>query len=99
MPPKIHHGYEELPQEQIDDPDGPRAIFSRRSGSPPLFTVAFFKTFRAADDQVAQTSFFTLKSIQGLRRVIDLAEKRLQELAAGADESRRTAPSQSPDRR
>jgi hypothetical protein len=92
---KVHHGYEELPQEQIDDPDGARAIFSRRQGSPPLFTVAFFKTFKGPTEETQQTSFFTKRALGSLRRVVDKAEKRLDELMAAAD----AAPSQSANRR
>lgn len=93
------HGYEELPHEQIDDPDGARAVFTKRNGSPPLFTVAFFKTYKGADDAQLHTSFFTLKSLEALRRVVSLAETRLSELAADAESARKTAPTQSANRR
>lgn len=79
------HGYEELPKEQIDDPGGARAVFTRRRGSPPLFTVAFFKTFQAADETVKHTTFFTGKSLESLERVIPLARKRLAELQDAAE--------------
>lgn len=79
------HGYEELPKEQIDDAGGARAVFTRRRGSPPLFTVAFFKTFQGADDNVKHTTFFTGKSLESLERVIPLARKRLAELQDAAE--------------
>lgn len=96
---KVHHGYEELTSEQIDDPDGARAVFSRRLSSPPLFTVAFFKTYRDANDQQAQTSFFTRRTLASLRRVFDRADTRLAELEAEAEKSHQAAPSRSADRR
>jgi len=79
------HGYEELPKEQIDDPGGARAVFTRRRGSPPLFTVAFFKTYQAADENTKHTTFFTAKSLESLERVIPLAKKKLAELQTAAE--------------
>lgn len=96
---KPTHGYQELHQEQIDDPDGARAVFSRRNGSPPIHTVAFFKHYKGPDDNPAHTSFFTRKTLESLRRVLDLADKKLAELDAAAEIERQNAPTQSANRR
>ncbi len=96
---KVHHGYEELPEEQIDDPDGACAVFSRRQGTPALFTVAFFKTFTGPTEKVQKTSFFTKRALASLRRVIEKADKRLDELNASEEAARQSAPTQSANRR
>lgn len=96
---KIHHGYEELTSEQIDDPDGARAVFSKRVSMPPLYTVAFFKTYRDANDNASQTSFFTRRTLASLRRVVDRAEARLSELEADAEKAREAEPTKSVGRR
>ena len=75
---KVRHGYEEV--AKLDDPDGPRAVISRRVADPPLFTVAFFKWYRDSEDQVMQTAFFTRKSLAALRRMIDTAEQQMIKL-------------------
>ena len=96
---KVSHGYTELEEHQIDDPDGARAVFSRRNGSPPIHTVAFFKHYKGPDDNVQHTSFFTKKTLESLRRVVDRAEAKLTELDAAAERERETSPSQSINRR
>lgn len=92
-------GYQELVEEQIDDPDGARAVFTRRNGSPPIHTVAFYKHYKGPDDKPQHTSFFTRRTLDSLRRVVDLADKKLAELDGAAELERQSAPTQSANRR
>jgi hypothetical protein len=76
----IRNGYEDI--EEIADPDGVIAVISRRRSNGTL-SVAVFKTFER-DGTKEKTNFFNAKHFAGVRRVLEIAEKRIEKLEAGS---------------
>lgn len=74
------HGYDDI--EEIKDPDGVVAVISRRRSNGAL-TVAIFRTYER-DGVAEKTGFFTLKHVAGVRRVLQIAEERIEKLEAAA---------------
>lgn len=73
---EIHSGYREI--ARIEDPDGILAIISSRVNGPPLVTIGLYKQFDR-DGETTKTSFWGLKQLAAVRRVIDIAATRAQE--------------------
>ena len=69
-------GYDDV--EQITDPDGVVAVISRRRSNGAL-SIAIFRTFER-DGVQERTSFLSAKHFAGVRRVVDIAEKRMEKL-------------------
>jgi hypothetical protein len=82
--PGIRNGYEDI--EEISDPDGVIAVISRRRSNGTL-SVAVFKTFER-DGAVEKTNFFGARHFAGVRRVLDIAEKKISKLEASAPQAR-----------
>lgn len=74
----IRNGYEDI--EDIVDPDGVVAVISRRRSNGVL-SVAVYKMFER-DGEREKTSFFNLRHFSAVRRVLDVAEKRVAALEA-----------------
>lgn len=83
MSGRTRTGYEDV--EEIKDPDGVIAVISRRR-STGACSVALFKSFER-DGVQEKTNFLGAKYFPAVRRVLDIAEKRLVELEA--DEAHR----------
>lgn len=81
----VRNGYEEV--ETIENAGGASAVFTRRTGSP-THTVSFFKTY-LRDGEKCKTTFFGKTSLQALKDLIPVAEKRLEELEAAAKDAAR----------
>lgn len=74
-PTEVRSGYREL--DRIEDPEGIIAIISMRVNGPPLVTIGIFKTFDR-DGEPQKTSFWGLKQVSAVRRVLDIAVERAQ---------------------
>ena len=77
--PGIRNGYEDI--ENIIDPDGVIAVISRRRSNGAL-SVAIFKSFER-DGAREKTNFFNARHFAAVRRVLEIAEKRLAKLESG----------------
>jgi hypothetical protein len=71
-------GYDDV--DEISDPDGVVALISRRR-STGSFSVAVFRVYER-DGVKEKTAFLGLKQLPALRRVLDIAEKRIEKLEA-----------------
>ena len=80
----IRNGYEDI--EEIADPDGVIAVISRRRSNGVL-SVAVFKLFER-DGVQEKTNFFGTRHFAGVRRVLELAEKRIAKLEAATPQAR-----------
>ena len=80
----IRNGYEDI--EEISDPDGVVAIISRRRSNGAL-SVAVFKIYER-DGSVEKTNFFNERHFPGVRRVLDIAERRIAKLEGEVARSR-----------
>lgn len=69
-------GYEDV--EEISDPDGVVALISRRKSNGAI-SIALFKVFER-DGVREKTNFLNAKQFAGIRRVLDIAEKRIAKL-------------------
>ena len=76
-PAQARSGYIEV--DRIQDPDGALAVLSMRVGGPPICSIAIFKTFDR-DGAEEKTAFFSHKMIDSVKRVVDIAGPRAQEL-------------------
>jgi len=74
-PGEVRSGYREL--DRIEDPDGIIGIISMRVNGPPLVTIGIFKVFER-DGEAQKTSFWGLKQVAAVRRVLDIAVERAQ---------------------
>jgi hypothetical protein len=71
-------GYDDV--DEISDPDGVVALISRRRSTGSL-SVAIFRVYER-DGVKEKTAFLGPKQLPALRRVIDIAEKRIERLEA-----------------
>lgn len=78
--PGIRNGFDDI--DEVSDPDGVIAVISRRRSNGAL-SVAIFKTFER-DGAVEKTNFFTSRQFAAVRRVLDIVEKKVAKLEAGA---------------
>lgn len=76
----IRNGYEDI--EDIADPDGVVAVISRRRSNGTL-SVAVFKVFER-DGIREKTNFFNSRHFPAVRRVLEIAERRVAALEADA---------------
>lgn len=76
----VRGGYEEV--ETLDDPGGAHAVITQRIGHP-VFTVAFFRKYER-DGVVERSAFFNPEHFASLSRMIQTADKRIEELKAQA---------------
>ena len=74
----IRNGYEDI--EEISDPDGVVAIICRRRSNGAL-SVAVFKTYER-DGVIEKTNFFGSRHFAAVRRVLDIAVKKVATLEA-----------------
>lgn len=70
------NGYEDV--EEITDPDGVVGVISRRRSNGAI-SIALFKIFER-DGVKEKTNFLSRKHFSGIRRVLDIAEKRIAKL-------------------
>ena len=70
------NGYEDI--EEITDPDGVIGVLSRRRSNGAI-SIALFKVFDR-DGNKEKTNFLSVRHFAGIRRVLDIAEKRIAKL-------------------
>ena len=73
----------------IRDPDGVVAVISERKNGTGQMAVAFFKEF-SRDGETGRSAFLQRRHLNALRRVLKLAEEKMDELSDQAHAAARS---------